>query len=209
MSTNMTLPSPLPAQSQQLQAVETKPKSGVDNAALLTGGVFPATSVTHAYLCSTTDVRDVLTNLTDRVSAIHRGDMSQVEEMLIGQAVALQSMFLDLAVRAKKHSSLEAVQTLTQLALRAQSGSRATLQSLAEVKNPRQVAFVRQTNVAQNQQINNAPPSHAKKIENSPNELIQGEHHASAKMDTRAEATPVRVDPDVGTLEAVHRAANR
>jgi hypothetical protein len=59
------------------------------------------------------------------------------------------------------------------------------------------------------QQINNAPTSHAKKIENSPNELFEGEHHATTKMDTRAEATPVRGDPDVGTLEPVNRAAKR
>ena len=75
--------------------------------------------------------------------------------MLISQAIALQAMFADLACQATKQSTVSNTQILTQLALKAQAGSRSTLQALADIKKPRQIAFVQQANVAHNQQINN------------------------------------------------------
>lgn len=188
---------------------EGKPNGGVNNAPLLTGGSFAGAAVIDSYMGTSTSISDLLGNIQERAAHIHGGDLTLVEEMLIGQAVGLQAMFSDLALRAKKASTLDAVHCLTQLALRAQSGSRATLQTLGEIKIPRQVAFVRQTNVAQNQQINNAPTSHAKRIENSPNELIEGAQHASTPLDPRAEATPVRVDTSMAPVESVHGAKKR
>lgn len=133
--------------------------------------------------------------------------------MLIGQAVALQSMFFDFALRAKQAKYLPEVQCLAQLALRSQSGSRSTLQTLAEVKNPRQVAFVRQTNVAQTQQVNNgvlAPsPSHTETINVNPNELLVEEPHGRKKMDTRTKEEAGRDDPAVVTVDRVDRPAKR
>jgi hypothetical protein len=85
------------------------------------------------------------------------------------------------------------------LALKAQSGSRATLRALADVKNPRQVAFVKQTNVAHNQQVNNGVVSPARNAGSPPNELIvQEELHGSQKMDTRT--TTTAGDPDTAMV---------
>jgi hypothetical protein len=64
------------------------------------------------------------------------------------------------------------------MALRAQSQCRATLETLATVKNP-PVVFAKQANIANGpQQVNNtlnASP-HAGGIPNAPNELLEASH---------------------------------
>lgn len=126
---------------------------------LLTGGVFPATAVVNAYLRTSEDPRDVMKALNARAESVLEGDLNEVQRMLMGQAIALQAMFADLACQASKQSTVSNTQILTQLALKAQAGSRSTLQVLADIKKPRQIAFVQQANVAHNQQINNLPQS--------------------------------------------------
>ena len=178
-------------------------------AQLCAGAALPATTVVNAYFDSAAEIEDIFMTLRSQAAAIQQGDMTQVEAMLINQAVALQSMFSDLAVRAKKQKSFEGVQCLSQLALRAQAGCRATLQTLGEIKNPRQVAFVKQTNIAQTQQVNNGMPSPApaRKVEVMPNEVLVEEQHGSTKMDARATKTSGDVDTDLVTMDAVDRAA--
>jgi hypothetical protein len=122
---------------------------------LLTGSIFPATAVVGAYLKTSEDPLDIMKALNARTQAIHDGDLDEVQSMLMSQAIALQAMFTDLACRAARQDSFSNTQILTQLALKAQAGSRATLQALADLKKPRQIAFVQQANVAHNQQINN------------------------------------------------------
>src|SRR3546814_4081215 len=50
---------------------------------------------------------------------------------------------------------LPATEQYMRLALKAQSQARTTIETLAEVKNPKAVAFVKQANIANNQQVNN------------------------------------------------------
>lgn len=122
---------------------------------LLTGGIFPATAVVSAYLRTSEDPRDVMKALNARAASVLDGDLDEVQSMLMSQAIALQAMFADLACQATKQNTVSNTQILTQLALKAQAGSRSTLQVLADIKKPRQIAFVQQANVAHNQQINN------------------------------------------------------
>jgi len=62
------------------------------------------------------------------------------------------------------------------LALRAQSQCRATLETLAVIKNPTTVAYVRQANIANGpQQVNNAPQT-AREVSGAQ------EHEESAKQ---------------------------
>lgn len=91
-------------------------------------------------------------------NGVSKNDLSAVEDMLIAQAVALDKIFNNLAQRACLNigTHLDATETYLRLALKAQTQCRATLQTLAEIKNPRPVAFVKQANFAQGpQQINN------------------------------------------------------
>ena len=180
------------------------------DASLLTSGDFSSVAIVNTYVG--TDITDpglILKGLHEQAKAIHQGDMRQVESMLMGQAVALQSMFANFALRAKKAQTLQAVQCMAQLALRSQAGCRSTLQTLADVKNPRQVAFIKQTNVAQTQQVNNGSPpsSRVENIQASPNKLLAEEFHGRTKMDTRAKATAGQADPAMVAVDRVDWAA--
>ncbi len=126
-----------------------------------------------------------LTALMDELAAqakdANNGDLQRVEAMLVAQAHTLEAIFHELARRAALNLGeyINAAETYMRLALKAQSQCRATIETLAALKNPAPVAFVRQANIAHGpQQVNNAPPpapsesSPARESENSPNETI-------------------------------------
>ena len=84
------------------------------------------------------DHLELVNVMRDCNKAVADGDMRRVEAMLLGQAHALQSMFANMAWRAKQQTTLPAIQTIMGLALKAQSQCRATLQTLSDVKYPKQ-----------------------------------------------------------------------
>jgi hypothetical protein len=99
--------------------------------------------------------------------------------MLIIQAHTLDAIFNTLARRANAAEYLPQFEAYLRLGLKAQGQCRATLETLAEIKYPKPVAFVQQANVANGpQQVNNAPQpaadtiSRARESETSPNELF-------------------------------------
>jgi hypothetical protein len=110
---------------------------------------------------------DVLFNeyvaeLRKQTDAIVAGDLSGVESMLATQANTLDLIFNQLARKAANCEYLNQFQVHLSLALKAQAQSRATLEALAEIKNPRPVAFVKQANIANGpQQVNNAAHGNA------------------------------------------------
>ncbi len=180
----------------------------IKNSQMLTGSTLSAARVVAAYTGSSIGPKHLMNRLNEQAVAVRHGDLSSAEAMLVHQAIALQSMFADLATRAKNQDSLQGVQTYTQLALRCQGNCRATLQTLAEIKNPRQVAFVKQTNVAQNQQVNNGttPTSRTRNIKSAPNELLVEESDGSQDVDSRAAPKTVREDQRLDAVAGVDRA---
>ena len=102
------------------------------------------------------DLAELLKDLRERVEKVQGGDLRPVEAMLYGQAVTLETIFTNLARRATSQEHLKQFQTHLSLALKAQAQCRATLEALAEIKNPRPVAFVKQANISGgHQQVNN------------------------------------------------------
>jgi hypothetical protein len=84
------------------------------------------------------------------------GDLSRTEGLLISQAHTLDAIFHKLARKASHSEYLNQLEVHLRLALKAQSQCRATLETLAIIKNPQPVAFVRQANIAHGpQQVNN------------------------------------------------------
>jgi hypothetical protein len=82
--------------------------------------------------------------------------------MLLGQAQTLEALFYHFTRSGMGQSQIPQFETHFRLALRAQSQSRMALEALAEMKNPKAIAFVKQANIAQgHQQVNNGAPSHA------------------------------------------------
>jgi hypothetical protein len=140
---------------------------------------------------------------------VKAGDMSRAECMLMNQAVALQSMFVDLALRAKAETSFSNMQVMTGLALKTQSACRATLQALGDLKYPRQATFVRQANIAHGaQQVNNeSTPALARTQLNQSvkNKLLEGVNDGSTYMDIGTTPTAAGKYPELATLEPVHR----
>ena len=97
------------------------------------------------------------------------------------------------------------------LALKAQSQSRSTIQALIELKYPKQVAFVKQANIANgHQQVNNGvgeqktthhlDESRARKNQNQSNELLE-ENNGSPKMDIGTKTKTSGTDKAMATVE--------
>lgn len=144
-----------------------------------------AAVVTEAYLRpvygkDTLNLHGIAHSLSSSAQAL-QGDtpLRQVEEMLLAQANALNAMFTSLAERATKQEYMKNLEAFTRLALKAQSQCRATLETLADIKQPRHVVIAQQANLAHQQQVNNgtgqpgsAPPEAQQAIEHQPGQPI-------------------------------------
>ncbi|MOA18971.1 hypothetical protein D3C78_1393190 [compost metagenome] len=107
-------------------------------------------------------------------AAIHGGDMSRAESMLVAQAHTLDLLFAKLASRALSADYPDDLESYLRLALKAQNQSRATWQTLAELKAPKQIAFVQQANIGNQVQVNNdaqKQPARTRKSRKPQNEL--------------------------------------
>ena len=102
------------------------------------------------------DLGSLTESLIEGIDRVNDGDLSRAESMLFAQANALQSIFMSLARRANTQEYLSGLDPMLRLALKAQSQCRATLETLANIKNP-PVVFARQANINNGgqQQVNN------------------------------------------------------
>ena len=170
-----------------------------------------ATFVVAAYTqVSSLDKGAVVKQLQLQNASLATGNLALAENMLMSQAVGLQAIFTSLATRAISCRGTEQMQVMLGLALRAQSGSRATLQALGELKNPRHATFVKQANIAHGpQQVNNgaAITRTQEEISVSTNKLSGATHELLEN--TRAPGQTIASHPDVATVEKVHRAKVR
>ena len=95
--------------------------------------------------------------LTAQTKAVTDGDLGRGEAMLAVQAHTLDAVFNNLARRAINAEYMDNLDRYLKLALRAQSQCRATWETLATMKNPPMIGYVRQANIAHgHQQVNNA-----------------------------------------------------
>lgn len=102
------------------------------------------------------EIGALVAELGKYVKAAQDGDLGRAEAMLIAQAHSLDAIFGNLARRASQAEYMPQLETYLRLALKAQGQCRATLETLATIKNPAPVAFVRQANIANGpQQVNN------------------------------------------------------
>ena len=165
------------------------------------------------------DLGALIEKIREQTDAMHSGDMKCIESMLFTQALTLQATFTALSRRAAANSGehMGATDTYLRLGLKAQGQCRATLETLANIKNPRPVAFVRQANIANGpQQVNNGMADTSEtvvrareEIENRPNELLTDTRVTHGNpMDTRAKSKAGRSNPGVATVETGDRAAN-
>ncbi|MHB8390521.1 MAG: hypothetical protein ACYDBH_13230 [Acidobacteriaceae bacterium] len=151
--------------------------------------------------------------IRQQISEVHKCDLHGAESMLTAQAVALNAIFNEMARRAgiNMGEHMGVAETYLRLALKAQSQCRATLETLAEIKNPRPVfVTAQQANIAQgHQQVNNGatPAEHAsraQKSENVQNKLLERNH--GERLDFGAPGKASAVDSPVETVGAIHGA---
>ena len=157
--------------------------------------------------------------------SLNDGDLSAAVTMLAAQAVALNAMFGELARVAQVNMFKEPdyADRYMRLAFKAQGQSRATLETLAAIKNP-PVLFARQANINNGgqQQVNNgtAPAQAANSTQacasarpgetvSSPNELLEERTHGSPQLDTRATKAAGRKNQSLEPVGKVHWAAHR
>lgn len=147
--------------------------------------------------------------------AVCSGDLSEPEAMLMAQAHSLNTLFTALAQRAAANMGeyMQATETYLRMALKAQSQCRATLETLAEIKNPRSVTITRQANIAGQQVVNNGNmvtggnSSHAGRKQNPENELLGDVHNE--RLDTGTAQTAGGTYQDVETVGTINGGANR
>lgn len=136
------------------------------------------------------------------IGEVKQGNLADVEAMLYSQAYALNVMFATLMTRANRQEYMPTTQALMSLAFKAQNQSRATLQALIDLKQPRQSTFVKQANIAQgHQQVNNL----AEKNQISQNKLLEGRTYG---LDTRTKAKAKRVNSTMEAVGEVNRGKN-
>lgn len=153
---------------------------------------------------------DIADELKSTFKDVKAGNLSGMEQMLVAQATALQTMFTSLALRAQAQTHMPNLEKFMGLALKAQAQSRATIRALVELKYPRQVAFVKQLNTTTGaQQINNGtqPITRTEEKLIAPNEVkaLEDERDGSTYLDAGAATTPGREDQAVATVAAKHR----
>ena len=187
----------------------TDDETGRNFATMLTSSEVAAYRVVNAVqprsLADELDVPGLLATLRDQASAVKQGDLSRAEAMLINQADALQSLFVGLTERALCQEYLVHAESFMRLALKAQSQCRATLETLANVKNP-PVVYARQANVTTGpQQINNGvDPARTRENQSVPNQLSGVASELCT--DKRASCGPVAPDSPLEAVGAVYRA---
>ncbi len=104
------------------------------------------------------DLSGLIDALTVQTEAATDGDLGRGEAMLTAQAHILDAVFNNLARRAINTEYIDNFDRYLKLALRAQSQCRATWETLATMKNPPMIGYVRQANIAHgHQQVINAP----------------------------------------------------
>jgi len=124
----------------------------------------------------------------------------------MAQAVTLNAIFTQLAYQASKMTIVDQVDRFTRLAFKAQSQCRATVETLALIKNPPTV-FARQANIAQGpQQVNNSVTF--ARAENPESQKDKQLEVYGERLDTRtAGAANVR-DQALAPVGTLHRPSN-
>lgn len=151
------------------------------------------------------------------IKAVNGGDLDKLEGLLTAQAEALNAMFNNFAKKAAHAELLPHLEGYCRLALKAQSQCRTTVEAIAEIKFPRSATFIKQANIAGQQQVNNGQADNGtstrtcagapEKTINPTNELIS--EQANATLDTAGAGAASRFNSGVEAVGAVNRAKDR
>lgn len=153
------------------------------------------------------DMPGMLAALRGDAEQVNDGSLKRAEAMLISQATALQSLFARLAAQGMGHDSIPGFEANMRVALRAQSQCRATLETLAAIKNP-PLIYAKQANIANGpQQVNNGTqPPRTRENESEQNKLSGGTHGLPANA--RASTLEGAANSPLEAVGEIDRAEN-
>ena len=154
------------------------------------------------YIPGDADVSASVDEVRRITKAVKGGDLSDLEAMLVSQAMALQSMATSLAMRAQRQGAQRNFESMLNLSFKAQSQSRATVQALVELKYPRQVVFAKNVANVNNgqQQINNG--THATNDESA--QIKQLGVSDGEWLDTGTTGAAGRTDPHLAPVGQIN-----
>jgi len=145
------------------------------------------------------DVSTLMDQLNESFRKVKADNLLEVEAILLSQAQTLNMFFHRCLSQVGSSEWRPHIQTMSDLALRAQNNCRKTLATLAEIKSPKRATFSKQQNNAiGNQQVNNSENS-----KKSANEVLNEVQHES--LDDRSKEETITINPTLETVEAVHR----
>lgn len=129
------------------------------------------------------EVSDYILELQKAGNEVVDGNLGRLERMLTSQAIALDTIFNKLAIKASNAEYMKNYEGFMRLAFKAQAQARSTVEALAMLKHPQ--PYISQTNIGQvgHNQVNNAyaitssnddipMPTVAENLEIAPNKLL-------------------------------------
>ena len=218
----------LPISENKSNVLQLIARAGVSEdrqlADLATDGIATNAMTARSFLGTTQpqlSITEMVASLTDHGRRVNANDLSALEQMLSSQAIALNAIFAEMARRSSlnlgKH--LDASERYLRLAFKAQGQCRATVETLAAIKNP-PVVFAKQANITSGpQQVNNGvvsdpkseqplTPAHGKS-EIQQTKLLEGLNNGSTFLDSRAAQTASRGYKTLEPVGAVNRTKKR
>jgi len=207
-----------PRRQIQVQQGASDPETAQNFVSALTGSAAAAVRVTLAVerrtgLLDSLDVPALVAHLRAEADAVSAGSMATVEAMLLHQAIALQGLSARLIERGMGCEHAPAFDVNMRHALRAQAQSRATLETLAMVRQGPAV-FARTANVVNGaQQVNvggGAPMSDGRARSCEGGAAVEGngllEANNGKRLGRRAQGSTGCSDPVLAPVGGVDRA---
>lgn len=145
------------------------------------------------------DCPTVMDELIESSKKITSGNITEIEQMLIAQAKALDFIFYDAMSKLADLDMINQIEAFVNIALRAQSQSRKTLSALAEIKHPKRTTFINSQNNAI--QVNNSDSKNSKNLSNKVVSEVQLE-----KMDCGRTLDTISTNPATEAVEVLNRA---
>jgi hypothetical protein len=167
---------PTKSKNRSAVVVEASSEGRMDDAVArkLTRPEVCSAAVIEAWSHGAHDVNALVAELTAQVSAVNQGDMRRAEAMLLTQSHTLDLIFCNLMRRAMNQTTMHHWEAYMRMGMKAQSQCRATLQALADIKNP-PVVFAKQANITSGpQQVNNGTTK--------PDQYAQARTHAGENL---------------------------
>jgi hypothetical protein len=155
--------------------------------------------------------------LEEAAKRVSDGDCSGCESILMAQAVALNTIFSSMAVSAERCELMSHMEVFMKMALKAQNQCRSTIDTLAQIRHPRQTVITKQANISNgHQQVNNTlnqgcdqEPVNLENLEIEQNKLLKNhEQEKGERLDSGKKGAAGWSDLAMAAVDKVDRGKN-